>query len=213
MSNPGNQTGPAIVIGVMAVNPDPKPGRWILPLVILGMIAFTYFFVRELPSASPDTTLAGGSTTTTSPDGSTSTTTGGTVDPAIVAYVEQVEGINDALQVLRTELVTVNTGFDADPREIEYSEAETRFEAVDTQTAALVDQFNGLTVPESLQVNHDVLATEIEFAGLAAGDALAGLRSDDPGTLRRNAVEGYSNAADSFDAEVAALRTASGVGA
>jgi hypothetical protein len=195
----------------MAVNPDPKPGRWILPLVILGMIAFTYFFVRELPSASPDSTLAGGVTTTTTPGDSTSTTGGGTTDPAVVAYVGQVEAVNDALQVLRTELVTVNTGFDADPREIEYSDAETRFEAVDTQTAALVDQFNALTVPESLQTNHDVLATEIEFAALAAGDALAGLRSDDPGTLRRNAVEGYANAADNFDAELGTLRTTAGI--
>jgi hypothetical protein len=58
-----------------------------------------------------------------------------------------------------------------------------------------------------------VLLTEIEFAGLAAGDALAGLRSDDPGTLRRNAVEGYVSAAESFDAEVANLRTAAGVSA
>ena len=42
----------AIVSYQMAFNPDPKPGRWILPLVVLGMIAFTYFFVRELPEAS-----------------------------------------------------------------------------------------------------------------------------------------------------------------
>ncbi|HEX9763542.1 MAG TPA: hypothetical protein VGA97_10625 [Acidimicrobiia bacterium] len=198
----------------MAVNPDPKPGRWILPLVILGMVAFTYFFVRELPAASPDTTLAGDVTTTTGPpDGSSTSAPPGPTDPEVVAYVDQVEAINDALQLLQTELVTVNTGFDADPKQVQYDEAETRFEAVDTQTAALVTQFSELTVPEGLQNNHDVLLTEIEFAGLAAGDALAGLRSDDPGTLRRNAVEGYVSAAESFDAEVANLRTAAGVSA
>jgi hypothetical protein len=198
----------------MAVNPDPKPGRWILPLVVLGMVAFTYFFVRELPAASPDTTLAGDVTTTTGPpDGSSTSAPPVTTDPEVVAYVDQVEEINDALQLLQTELVTVNTGFDADPKQVQYDEAETRFEAVDTQTAALVTQFSELTVPEGLQTNHDVLLTEIEFAGLAAGDALAGLRSDDPGTLRRNAVEGYVSAAESFDAEVANLRTAAGVSA
>ena len=65
----------------MAVNPDPKPGRWILPLVILGMIAFTYFFVRSLPEASPNTTLAAGDTTpTTVGEGGPTTTSvpGGT---------------------------------------------------------------------------------------------------------------------------------------
>lgn len=195
----------------MAVNPDPKPGRWILPLVILGMIAFTYFFVRELPEASPETTLAGGETTTTSPGGSTTTTPGGVVDPEILAYVEQVETINDSLQVLKTELVAANTGFDADPQEVAFDEAETRFAAVDTQTAALLDQFNALTPPANLQANHAVLATELEFASLAAGDALAGLTSEDPGTLRRNAVEGYVQASDNFAAEVVNLRTAAGI--
>jgi hypothetical protein len=194
----------------MAVNPDPKPGRWILPLVILGMIAFTYFFVRELPEASPETTLAGGETTTTAPGASTTTTPdGGVVDPEVLAYVEQVGTINDALQVLRTELVAANTGFDEDT--VTFDEAEARFTAVDTQTAALLGQFNALTPPASLQANHDVLATELEFASLAAGDALSGLTSSDPGTLRRSAVEGYVQAADSFAAEVVNLSTAAGL--
>ena len=67
----------------MAVNPDPKPGRWILPLVILGMIGFTYFFVRELPEASPDTTLVGQPVTTTLPEstGTTEDLGGGTLEP------------------------------------------------------------------------------------------------------------------------------------
>ena len=35
----------------MALNADPKPGRWILPLVVLGMVAFTYFFVGAFTEA------------------------------------------------------------------------------------------------------------------------------------------------------------------
>ena len=76
----------------MAVNPDPKPGRWILPLVILGMIAFTYFFVRSLPEASPDTTLAPGDTTPTTVGGGGPTTTSvpggtGSIPDAVAAYI------------------------------------------------------------------------------------------------------------------------------
>ena len=63
----------------MAVNPDPKPGRWILPLVILGMIGFTYFFVRELPEASPDSTLVAQPTSTTLAE-TTGTTEAGSSD-------------------------------------------------------------------------------------------------------------------------------------
>ena len=54
----------------MTTNYDPKPGRWMLPLVVLAMVAFTYLFVRELPaSAGGDsdestTTTAFGATTT-----------------------------------------------------------------------------------------------------------------------------------------------------
>ena len=123
----------------MAVNPDPKPGRWILPLVILGMMAFTYFFVRSLPEASPDTTLVAGPSTTAGVGGDGSTTTvpgepGVTVDDAAATYLAELDRINGELAALDAELTAVNTGFDADPREIEYGDAEPRFEAVVTRS-------------------------------------------------------------------------------
>ena len=188
----------------MAVNPDPKPGRWILPLVILGMIGFTYFFVRELPEASPDTTLVGQPTTTTTADITETTTDGsnGELDDETQAYLDEIDSINAALQLLRTEIVTVNDGFDARPREIEFSEAADRFEVVETDTQALADQVNALTPPSGLEINHETVKTAIDLAALAAGDALAGLRSSDTGELRRAAIEGYVRAADDFDTEV-----------
>ena len=191
----------------MAMNPDPKPGRWILPLVILGMIGFTYFFVRELPEASPDTTLAAG-TTTTPEDDSTTTTEPGPTDPEVQAYVDQATEINDELQELRTELAAANTGFDATPREVEYQDAVTRFEAVVQAAADLAARFEALTPPVDLAANHNVLLTEIDFAANAAVDALAGLTSEDPGVIRRNAVEAFGTATDNFANEVAILETA-----
>lgn len=198
----------------MAVNPDPKPGRWILPLVILGMVAFTYFFVRELPEASPDTTLAGaGDSTTSITSGSTQTTQGGngngaTLDPATRSYLDSIESINAELQILRTEMVTVNAGFDAEPREIEFGDAEDAFETIAADAQALADQLNALTVPPDLQINHDVLSTAINTAATAASDALAGLRSSDTGELRRSSAEAFSTAADDFDTEVTNARNA-----
>lgn len=188
----------------MAVNPDPKPGRWILPLVILGMIGFTYFFVRELPEASPDTTLVGQPATTTTL-GSTGTSEdlgGANLDPETQAYLDEIDTTNDALQLLGVEIVTVNDGFDADPREVEYEEAEQRFEAVQTQTQVLTDNLDALTIPVGLEVNHDALKTQMQIAALAAGDALNGLRSTDSGELRQNAVEAYTRAVADFATEV-----------
>jgi hypothetical protein len=200
----------------MAVNPDPKPGRWILPLVVLGMIAFTYFFISELPEASPDTTLAAGGTTTTVPNGETTTTPGtdpgnGTVVPEVETYLAELDEVNTALQLLRTEMVTVNDGFDADPREIEYSDAEARMTTVETDTQALADRVAAMTVPAGFETSHQALTSAIDQAAGAASDALDGLQSDDPGELRRAAVVAYTQAADNFATEVENTRTAAGV--
>ena len=188
----------------MAVNPDPKPGRWILPLVILGMIGFTYFFVRELPEASPDTTLVGQPTTTTVPDTSNTTPDGGdsTLDTETQVYVDELDTMNDELQLLGVEVVTVNDGFDADPRDIPYEDTEQRLQAVVDSTQALSDRLDALTVPAGMDVNQEALKTAMQFATLAAGDALSGLRSTDTGELRRNAVEAYTRAVEDFNTEV-----------
>ena len=188
----------------MAVNPDPKPGRWILPLVILGMIGFTYFFVRELPEASPDTTLVGQPVTTTLPESTGTTEDSGTgvLDPEEQAYLDELDNINDALQLLGVEMVTVNDGFDAEPRTVEYEDAELRLEAVQTQTQVLADNLDALTVPVGMEVNQEALKTAMQFAALAAGDALNGLRSTDTGELRQNAVEAYTRSVADFATEV-----------
>ena len=74
---------------------DPKPGRWILPLVIIGMVIFTYVFVGNIrDNTQPtdiDISLGSGSTDTTQPDstGSTPSTTqpiGVVVDAVLSAY-------------------------------------------------------------------------------------------------------------------------------
>lgn len=195
----------------MAVNPDPRPGRWILPLVILGMIAFTYFFVRELPAASPETTLVAQPTTTTITDDTAVTTSvpvTTTLDPEVQAYLDAVERINGELQILKTELVTINQGFDADPREIQYSEIDARMEVVVNDTRALADQVADLTPPAGLEANHEALKTAIDLAALAASDGLDGLRSPDTGERRRSALQAYVQAADDFATAVTNARNA-----
>jgi len=188
----------------MAVNPDPKPGRWILPLVILGMIAFTYFFVRELPEASTETTLVSGSeTTTTVGDETTSTTSGGSdLDPETQAYLDEIDDINTQLQVQRTELVTVNTAFNQDPREVEYSEAVDRFGVVVTQTQELADRLRAVTVPATLESNHTTLQGFLDAAATSASEALDGLQSTDTGERRNAAVNAFAQSASDYDTEV-----------
>ena len=189
----------------MAVNPDPRPGRWILPLVILAMIAFTYLFVSELPEASTDTTLRSALTSTTVPDTTVTTQpadTGGTLDDATQAYLDELDEINAVLQVLETEMITVNDGFDADPRQVEYSDASSRLEVVATDTRALADRVADLTVPLGREDNHASVSAAIELCASAADGALSGLRSSDPGGIRRAAVAAYTSSAGDFDIEI-----------
>jgi len=202
---------PANVTWVMSVNADPKPGRWILPLVIVGMIAFTYYFVRELPEASPDTTTqAGNGTTTTLADDATTTTEANQIDAEVQAYLDAIDEINAELRLAQIELTDANNGFDADPRTVEYPEAVTRFTAVVDATNALVTEFDALTAPVALESHHTILGAELTKAANAAQDALDGLRSSDPGGIRRNNVTAYVDAATAFDAEVTNLHTAAG---
>lgn len=193
----------------MAMNPDPKPGRWILPLVIIGMIAFTYYFVRELPDAAPGTTIAG-PTSTTAPDDTTTTTEPEPLDPVVQAYVDETDEINTQLQLLRTDLVATNTGFDASPREVEYPDAVTRFTTVRDETNALLVRFDALTAPEGIEDNHTALRAALEGAAQAAARALSGLTSADPGTIRRAGVQDYVDAAATFETEITGLKTAVG---
>lgn len=193
----------------MAVNADPKPGRWILPLVVLGMVAFTYFFVRALPSGSEegggsDTTLAASDTTVGEGEetpGDGTTTTLPTADPEVQAYFEGIDPILITMEELQTEMAAVNSGFDADPRTVEYSDAVDRLTALETTADAQVAELDALTPPETVATHHETIRTSMTTAAGAASEALEGLTSDDDGSRRRDAVT-------AFDTAVTDLRTA-----
>lgn len=205
----------------MTVNPDPKPGRWILPLVILGMIAFTYFFIRELPAAPTDTTPVAG-VTTTLPDGEPGETTDPGTDPGpdngdvqaplnAAAYLDQAEEISAELQELDAEMTAINAGFDADPREVEFSQAVSRFESVIADADALVERFDALVPPAELQGHHDSLMDWLGFAADAAADALTGLRSEDTGEGRTAAGQAFTRFSEDFDTELTSAYSTAGL--
>ena len=206
----------------MAVNADPKPGRWILPLVVLGMVAFTYFFVRALPSGSEpgedtSTTLAASDTTVPadgeeSPDDTTPTTSP-QVDAETQAYLDGVSGILASIQELQEEMAAVNGGFDADPRTVQYSEAVDRLTALAENANGVVTELDALTPPPALSTNHETIRTAVTTAAAAAGEALEGLQSDDDGTRRREAVNAFDQAVSDLETAIENARSAAGLAA
>lgn len=204
----------------MALNADPKPGRWILPLVVLGMVAFTYFFVRALPSGSdegsPDTTLGASDTTISENGEATEDTTPTDTEPAnpeAQGYLEGVDSILGSMQELQQEMAAVNGGFDADPREVEYSDAVDRLTALAQQADGLVGQLDELEPPDSLSTNHETIRTAVTTAAAAASEAVEGLQSDDDGTQRRNAVTAFDTAVSDLQTAVGNARSAAGLSA
>lgn len=204
----------------MALNADPKPGRWILPLVVLGMVAFTYFFVRALPSGSeegPSDTTIGASETTVQQNGEGPTETPPpettAVDPATQSYLDGVGAILTSMEELQREMAAVNGGFDADPRTVEYSDAVDRLSALAEEADGLVAQLDELQPPEPLTTNHETIRTAVTTAAAAADEALEGLQSDDDGTQRRNAVTAFDTAVADLQTAVGNARSAAGLSA
>ena len=78
---------------------DPKHGRWILPLVIAGLVGLTYSFVNALPPAEvPLASTTTAVVTTTAPPETTTTT----LPPEIEAFMALVDGYEaTALEIAR----------------------------------------------------------------------------------------------------------------
>lgn len=199
----------------MTSNYDPKPGRWMLPLVVLAMVAFTYLFVRELPSAASaeengeSTGSTSSTTSTTGADGET-TTTGGEVDATTQAYLDSLTGFQTTLSNLQTELASANAGWDANPKTITFDQAEAAFIAVAEGAAALVGEVQAATVPAALVDAHNVVVAAAQQAADAGSAALAGLRapSPDTGEARRAAVNEFDAAVTAFNEAVQAASAA-----
>ena len=206
----------------MTANYDPKPGRWMLPLVILAMVAFTYLFVRELPSAaSASSTTEGGTgtsgagtATTSTPDEGASTTASVVTDPAAQEYIDSLGGFQTRLVDLQGQLGAANTAWDADPRTITFDQAEAEFASVAQAAAALVGELQAIVPPETLADAHTSVVAAAQQAADAANAALAGLRAPAPdtGEARRTAVANFDTAVAAFAEAVTAATNAASAG-
>ena len=202
----------------MTTNYDPKPGRWMLPLVVLAMVAFTYLFVRELPSAASANQNGASTTSTTSDTTSTTDADGATttsqveVDSTTQAYLDSLAGFQSTLSNLQTELASANAGWDANPKTITFDQAEEAFVSVAEGAAALVGEVQAATVPADLVEAHNAIISGAQQAADSGGRALAGLRapSPDTGEGRRAAVNEFDAAVGAFNDAVAAATAAAG---
>lgn len=161
-------------------NPDPKHGRWILPLIILAMVALTITFVNSLEPAESE---AG--TTTTVPPPSTTTTT--TLPLDVAAFLVTLDVYETQVNAFLGDIQGINSDWEA--RQVAIGEAKTSFEAVrdniiawEGEVAAAAD------VPAALAEAHVQLVVEVSDLAPRVDDIILGLEEPDDGTMRRNAV-------------------------
>ena len=182
---------------------DPKPGRWILPIVIVALIGVTYLFVNALPAAdvaaSTSTTLATTTTTTAPP----STTT--TLPNDILAFLQEVDRFDEAATALQTDLNAVNDAWEAD--EIDFDAALAGFEAVQQGAQQLANEVAATSVPDPYTPAWpDTIAASQDLV-VAADAVIAGLQAPDDGTARREAVTLYNEETVAFQDQLDVVRS------
>ena len=193
----------------MVLNPDPRPGRWLLPLVILGMMTFTYVFVQNLPGADAETQNLGTdgepavdeSTTTTLEGASTTTssTNAPTLSPEAQTYVDQVAAAEAALLAFQGEMADINTRWDADPKEIEFGDGESQLTDLSDRIAAWSTDLSAVVPPVALNTAHGVLLATAGVSADAAAAVLEGFTGPDAAP-RITALGEFDTAVRSFTA-------------
>lgn len=180
-------------------NPDPKHGRWILPLIILAMIVLTITFVNSLEPAESE---AG--TTTTVPPPSTTTTT--TLPLDVAAFLVTLDVYETQVNAFLGDIQGINADWEA--REITSGETQASFEEVRDNIAAWEDEVAGASdVPASLAEAHVQLVVEVAELAPRVDDIVTGLLELDDGSMRHAAVIDFEDQVAVILDAIANLRT------
>ena len=113
-------------------NPDPKPGRIVLPLVLIGMIATTYTFINRVATnnnldiVAEETPVETVAEETSTEDTSTTTTTT-TLPDNYVAYLEELTAEKIQATELGKDVLEANDNWDN--QTVTYQEAKDEFKA------------------------------------------------------------------------------------
>jgi len=114
-------------------NEDPKPGRLVLPLVLIGMIATTYTFINRVATDNslelePTTEeIAEVVETDVVVDETSTTSTTTTLPTEVVSYLEEISSERIQSIDLATKVLEANDRWDNE--EVTYQEAKDEFAA------------------------------------------------------------------------------------
>lgn len=183
---------------------DPKPGRWLLPLVVAGIVGFTYVFVNALPPAPAETTtttLAALTTTTAA----TATTTSTTIDPAVAAFMIAADTVAEAAADLAAEALDINNAWDAGGS---YGDALESLQDLEARTAEYATAVANTAVPPNVTDSWTVVIAAADELAAAGTAMVEGLQSSDQGQARQAALDEYQAAANAIQVAINASKVA-----
>jgi hypothetical protein len=185
-------------------NPDPKPGRIVLPLVLIGMIATTYTFINrvatnnDLDLVSEETTVETIAEEIVVEDTSTTSTTT-TLPDDYVQYLEEISAEKIQATELGKDVLEANENWDE--KSVTYQEAKDEFGAFIETAEQFVVTVTDPGPPNeyaNLVTSHEELKTLVNLVYLDTVELLAGLESSDTGEQRAAALDSFNKNLDQF---------------
>ena len=179
-------------------NPDPKPGRLVLPLVLIGMIATTYTFVNRVAtnndldiSAVEEEVVVIEEEVTE--DSTTTSTTTTTLPDEVVTYLEEIQGEKVQSDELGQTVLEANEKWD--DKLSTYQEAKDEFAKFIEDAEQFVDTVSEPGPPNTfanLVTSHDELKVLANLIYEDTKELLEGLTSSDTGERRAAALDSFN---------------------
>ena len=188
-------------------NEDPKPGRLVLPLVLVGMIATTYTFINRVATnnnleinTTPEEIVE-----TEEPDivEEEVTTTTTTLPGEVVTYLEEISSEKIQSIDLATKVLEANDRWDNE--EISYQEAKDEFADFILDAEQFLTTVSEPGPPSTfagLIKSHEELKALSELIYADTQELLEGLTSSDTGERRAAALESFNNNINEFQEKI-----------
>ena len=184
-------------------NSDPKPGRIVLPLVLIGMIATTYTFINRVATNNNLEIVTDVTTVETVAEevveDSTTTSTTTTLPENYVAYLEEITAEKIQATELGKKVLEANQNWD--DKTVTYQEAKQEFAAFIEDAEEFVVTVTDPGPPNeyaNLVTSHEELKTLVNLIALDTVELLAGLESSDTGEQRAAALDSFNKNLDQF---------------
>ena len=189
-------------------NSDPKPGRLILPLVLIGMIATTYTFINRVTTNNnleviniDDSTTEVVTEEVVVDTTTTSTTT--TLPEGVVNYLEEIQ--SEKIQSIELGKKVLETNHRWDDKDTTYQEAQQEFEAFIDDAEQFVATVTNPGPPESnatLISSHEELKVLVNLIYADTKELLEGLTAPDTGERRASALTSFNSNLGSFQQKI-----------